>query len=87
VETVSHILWECQSAVDVWGVGDIVFQKCSQKGLEFLDLAVELFSFSFSRLGKEKLNLFVGMARRIWSRRNDVLHGAVFKHPKEIGCF
>ena len=48
--------------------------------MEFFDLAVEL----STRIGVKKLILFVGMARRIWHRRNDVIHGVVFMHPNEI---
>lgn len=37
-ETIEHILWECPSAVDVWGCGPASLQKCPIKGVVFLKL-------------------------------------------------
>jgi hypothetical protein len=36
------------------------------------------------KLGKEELPLFVAIAREIWRRRNEVLHGRVFSHPSIV---
>lgn len=76
-ESVSHILWECPSAADVWGVCDRGFQKCTVTGKEFRKVA----EFILEKFGTEKFALFVGISRRIWFRRNVVVHGGEFKHP------
>ena len=57
IETVGHILWECSSAVDVWGVCK-AFQKRSFNGQSFIRLVEEI-----GRTGSENdMRLFVGLA-------------------------
>ncbi|XP_059429074.1 uncharacterized protein LOC132162872 [Corylus avellana] len=80
METCFHILWQCPSAKDVWSMGSIKIQKGSFSGPEFMQ-AVEGI---FSACTKEDIVQFVGLVRRIWLRRNDVLHGGVFSHPREL---
>jgi ribonuclease HI len=80
VETEFHALWECPGAMDVWGVGPIKFQKSSYAGPSFLEMVEELFRKSF----QEEMAIFVGIARRIWMRRNDVVYGGNFTHPTTI---
>jgi hypothetical protein len=29
----------------------------------------------------EEIKIFVGVARRLWLRRNEVIHGGAFTHP------
>ena len=38
----------------------------------------------FDSCGREDIALFVGLARHIWLRRNDVIHGGKFVHPGKI---
>lgn len=66
--------------MDVRGAGNKAFQKCSLIGMEFYELVDEM----FTRFGSKKLILFVGLACRIWFRRNDIIHRAKFKHPNEL---
>jgi hypothetical protein len=41
-ETTVHILWNCPSAMDVWGVSCKKFQKSSLTGPRFIDIAEEV---------------------------------------------
>ena len=79
-ETNAHILWFCPSAMDVWSAGAKTFQKCSYKDLNFLQLAEKM----LGRCTIKEFIHFVGTARRIWLRRNEVVHGGRFWHPGEI---
>ncbi|XP_059446901.1 uncharacterized protein LOC132178490 [Corylus avellana] len=79
-ETVFHILWTCPSAVDVWGASERCFQKGSLHDPDILRV-VEGF---LNNYGKEALTVFVDTARRIWFRRNEVIHRGVFSHPNAI---
>lgn len=38
----------------------------------------------FRKCTAEEMALFVGLARRIWMRRKDVLHGGMFSHPTTL---
>jgi hypothetical protein len=79
-ETAMHILWECSSARDVWCMGSINIQKSSSSGKDFLGVVEEMF-----RRGRmEDLILFAGIVRRVWLRRNEVVYGGPFLHPKVI---
>lgn len=76
-ETSFHIFWDCPSARDIWGATLKKFQKSYLRGPTFLHVVEEM----CQTCDKKELSLFVGLARRIWFRRNDVLHGAPFTHP------
>ncbi|XP_059431505.1 uncharacterized protein LOC132165008 [Corylus avellana] len=78
VETGFHILWQCASAMDVWAMGHKIFQKSYFAGPEFLQVVTSL----FESCSQEVLCQFVGLARRIWLRRNELVHGGLFSHPK-----
>ncbi|XP_059450901.1 uncharacterized protein LOC132181678 [Corylus avellana] len=80
VETVFHILWRCPSAMDVWGEGDRKFQKSSLNGPQFVQVVERMFQVC----NLDEMRLFVGLARRIWLRRNEVIHGGSFASPKEL---
>jgi hypothetical protein len=80
VETTEQILWDCPSTSDVWNGDPITLQKCSSLGLTFF----HLFATLLSRCETEELELFVVTARRIWLRRNDVVHGGFFTHPSQL---
>jgi ribonuclease HI len=75
-----HVLWQCPSAMDVWSAGNIIFQKCTFPGPGFRQVVEGL----FNRCTQEEMVLFAGVARRIWRRRNDVVHGGIFSHPNVI---
>jgi hypothetical protein len=45
---------------------------------------VEILDFMFARFDPEEVELFAEIARRLWFRRNDVVHGGNFSHPNEV---
>ena len=57
-----------------------VFQKRYFEGPRFLTVAEEMLSLCDTK----EFALFVGIARRIWLRRNEVIHGGPFLHPNVI---
>jgi ribonuclease HI len=79
-ETVFHILWDCPSARDVWGASERCFQKCSFTGPNFIQVAEGI----LSRWGSDALAAFIILARKIWFRRNSVVHGGLFSHPNHL---
>lgn len=79
-ETVFHSLWQCPSASDVWSAGCTKFQKSSFEGPDFLQVVEAM----FSKCDRLEFFQFVGIARRIWLRRNEVIHGGPFLHPSRI---
>jgi len=64
----------------VWGFCGRQVQKWSNTGNSF----VEILDFMFARFDPEEVELFVEIARRLWFRRNDVVHGGKFSHPNEV---
>lgn len=70
-ETVVHILWECQSARDVWGCCGRGLQKRHSQEDDFLKLVENLTAV----LSREDLGLFAVTAKGIWQRRNNYIHG------------
>jgi hypothetical protein len=77
-ETCFHILWDCPSARDVWSGSLKKFQRCSLRGPTFKHVVAEMFQI----FNEKELCQFVGIARRIWFRRNDVIRDGPFMHPK-----
>jgi ribonuclease HI len=79
-ETVLHVMWQCPSAADVWSMGCRKLQKWSFEGRVFLQLAEKV----FNNCETEEIQLFVGTARLLWLRRNDVVFGKMLQHPTEV---
>jgi hypothetical protein len=61
VETTFHILWQCQSAKDVWTVGSSTFQKSAFEGPGFLQVVEGM----MRRCAEHDYKKFVGIARFI----------------------
>jgi hypothetical protein len=80
VEMNFHILWQCPTALDVWSMCPIKFQKTSIVGSCFLEVVEEL----FQKCSLEEMRLFIGLARKLLMRRNDILHGGSFVPPTVI---
>jgi ribonuclease HI len=80
VESVFHILWQCPSSMDVWSGGCLRIQKCSFTGPDFLEVMEGL----LNKCTGEELEIFSCIVRRIWLRRNEVLHGGGFAHPSTL---
>jgi ribonuclease HI len=79
VETVSHILWECSSTMNVWGACK-PFQKLSITGQSFIRLFEEI-----AQTGRETdMRLFVVLTRQIWLRQNKYVHEGIFANPNTL---
>jgi hypothetical protein len=39
-----------------------------------------------ARCSREELEKVLILAKKIWARRNEVVHGGEFKHPNQIMC-
>ncbi|XP_059454979.1 uncharacterized protein LOC132185192 [Corylus avellana] len=76
-EMLFHTLWMCPAARDVWSEGGACFQKSSFAGPEFLQVVEGM----ISRCDRLEFIQFVGIARRLWLRRNDFIHSGLFTHP------
>jgi hypothetical protein len=61
-------------------MGDKKLQKSTMTGLDFLQIVHTI----FDKCDTEEIQLFVGIARKIWLRRNDVVHGNSFAHPTAL---
>jgi ribonuclease HI len=79
-ETVEHIIWECPAASDVWGGAPIKLQKSTSSGGNF----IQILSGIKSRCAIEEVELFAIIARRIWHRINEFVHGGDFRHPMQM---
>jgi hypothetical protein len=73
-ETIFHILWACQSSMDVWSVGLWLFQKFVSAASDFLLLAEDIFQKSEGN----EFAIFVETARKIWFRINKWIHDGLF---------
>jgi hypothetical protein len=80
VETNFHILWQCPATSNVWSMGPVKFQKCSTAGSSFIEIAEKF----FLTCSAKELGLFTRLARRLWLRRNDLIHGGLFVPPEII---
>jgi hypothetical protein len=80
-ETTLHILWACSSAIDAWSVGPRSFQKKHSMGFtKFSQLVEDV----LDHCEQGDISLFVGIARRLWNRRNDVVFNGIMLHPTAI---
>ncbi|XP_059429236.1 uncharacterized protein LOC132163053 [Corylus avellana] len=79
-ETTFHIMWNCPSARDVWSVGNAKFQKNVYAGPDFLQVVDGM----LRKCSGVEFQQFVGVARRIWHRRNEFVHGGSFIHPSYV---
>ena len=75
-KTTFHILWQCISARDVWGSGSAVFQKSCYSEPDFLQVAEDM----ISKCSTMEFQQFVGVARKLWLRRNAFIHDRSFLH-------
>jgi hypothetical protein len=79
-ESLSHILWTCPSAQDVWVECKGRLQKCVCNDGEFMDILLQV----GQGLDEEERHLMVTVARLIWLRRNKLVFEGVFQGPKSI---
>jgi hypothetical protein len=76
-ESFGHILWTYPSAQDVWRSGLRKFQK----GASMEDNFSHLLFTTLTRCDPEEVDLWAIIARKIWFRRNKVVHGGEFTDP------
>jgi ribonuclease HI len=79
-ESVFHILWQCPSAMDVWTMGCRKIHKSFFPGTDFLQVVEGV----FTKCDMDEQIHFATLARRIWLRRNEVVHGGVLTHPHVV---
>jgi hypothetical protein len=79
-EAVGHACWDCPAAQDVWGGCRGKLQKCGTEGRDF----VQIFEEVSQRCDKDEVELFAVVSRKIWLRRNGVVHGESFTHPTQL---
>jgi hypothetical protein len=80
VEAAKHILWDCPSAANVWGADGRLIQKSYVTGYSF----AEVMEYLFDRCSGEEVEVHAEIARRIWFRRNLVVHDGEFSHPNNV---
>ena len=76
-ETCFHILWSCPSARDVWNGSIRRFHKSSLNGPSFRSVVEEM----MRSCEEDEFWLFVEIARWVWFRWNEAIHGRPFTHP------
>jgi hypothetical protein len=79
---VGHVLWECPATIDVWGACGKGLQKRHERAGSFR----EIFQTLMERCTKDELAISVLVAKKIWARRNRVIHGGDFQHPNHLVC-
>jgi hypothetical protein len=79
-ETMEHILWNCESAKDVWSAYNSKIQKFPTMEMPFASIIAIL----AEKLDDEELQMVTVVARLIWLRRNNVVFGGAFMSPVHI---
>ena len=79
-ETSSHALWDCESARDAWGHSSRHIQKLTISEPCFK----EVWSQMRKRLSQIDMEEAGMIARLLWTRRNDFVHGKALRHPNSI---
>ena len=80
VETPFHILWECPQLWMLGGASYKLFQKSAMEGPGFINL----FEGVLSHGREEDIQLFAGISRLLWLRRNEFLHEGRFTNPNML---
>ncbi|XP_042983278.1 uncharacterized protein LOC122312683 [Carya illinoinensis] len=77
VESIEHVIWECEAARDVWGLYSRQLQKRSIRNQSFRELVTNLMEV----LNKEMLTEMAVVAWRLCKRRNEAIFQKVFTSP------
>jgi hypothetical protein len=79
-ETVRHVFWDYPLASDVWG-------PCSRKIKNSIvagTIFAEVIEYMFEMCKIEEVEFHVEVARRIWFKRNEMVHGGDFIYPNAV---
>lgn len=79
-ENVIHAIWNCPASQDVWHQCSRPLQKSSSPKTTILELMQELEDTG----GKELVEEFVLVAKRVWMRRNQFIFKQEFKCPNSV---
>ena len=79
-ETIFHALWDCIAARDFWGGSLRKFQKASGKESDFH----QIFEGLHNRCDHQEMDMFTVIAKKIWLRRNNVVHDKPFTDPNRL---
>ena len=79
-ETVTHALWACPHARNVWALIQGRIQKLQVATVEFFLLTQNL----TQSLNRQELELWAVTCWSIWNARNKFVHDAVMSHPRLI---
>ncbi|XP_041001565.1 uncharacterized protein LOC121247256 [Juglans microcarpa x Juglans regia] len=80
IETLGHVLWGCCATRDIWGQGCKKIQKMLVHSMNFLGIWDQL----VKNLQQDELEEAAMVARHIWTRRNEFVHGKEFRHPNSV---
>lgn len=79
-ETVTHVLWDCEAACDVWCNSSNKIQKISISKSYFKDLWLWI----YPKLTISELVEFAYIAYYIWQRKNAMVFHKDFNHPNVV---
>ena len=80
LETVTHVLWECPFARNVWGLCKGRIQKCSNTASDFF----LLFKHMLTILSPTEMDRWAIIAWTIWNARNRFYFKHIQLHPQTI---
>ena len=80
MESVLHVLWECNVAMHVWTGSSKRIHKCGGSHNSFMQLLEML----FYRLPVEEVEMFVVQAWLLWTQRNKVKTGGIIQDPTQL---
>ncbi|KAG6650161.1 hypothetical protein CIPAW_06G023000 [Carya illinoinensis] len=79
-ESVSHVLWSCVSANDVWAGRDSPVQKWSSSGEDLF----EVWDRMVRRLSMKEMEVVVSVMKQLWLRRNKFVFENQFVNPRIV---
>lgn len=82
VETARHVLWQCPTVQDVYCKVLVKIQKISISNSPFADSWKQF----TTKLNCRKLSDAAHIFKRIWFRRNNLIHQKIFTHLNNILC-
>jgi hypothetical protein len=80
IESVSHALWSCPVAQDVWHECSSRIQKTPLEHIRFLDI----FEGLLQRFDETEVDFFASVARQVWLRRNTWVFEGKFSSPVQV---